>query len=809
MTDSPLLFNDEREAAIGVARVVPERGIDRYPEGLSYGIPPTLADLRAGQRVVVPLGRGDRPAPGFVVEVKSGQAAAAELSQRRLKAILRRDEGDVELTSPLVELAQWIAGYYCAPLGSVFASILPAAVKRGVGRTQRILIDLPDALPSEQPESLESPAAPEPKPQASSPEPQAPGPKPLTPTQKRILDALAAAPMRPIEIKALADLAGLKTTGPIKRLVELGRLVQTRQSTVRANWEEVAIRPAAPVTLTRQQRSIIDSVASGIESGFTVHVLHGVTGSGKTEVYLHVIERLLARGKAAIVLVPEIALTPQTLGRFLARFERGIAILHSGLTAAQRHEQWAMIARGEARVVVGARSAVFAPFPAGSLGLIIVDEEHDSSYKQDQSPRYHARDVAIRRAQIEGAGVILGSATPSLETWHNAAQRDRYHWHDMPERIPGAQLPRVEIIDLREQQRQAALEGDRSIRLIGPRLAACLRAVLTSGGQAMLLLNRRGYANYIACPDQNCGWVMQCDHCDVAMVYHKERGLPRGGVVRCHHCLAEQTLHERCPNCGKKVVPFGMGTQRIEEEVQRLLPGVIDESSLFRMDSDSMHHARDYYEVLERFGAGEIRLLVGTQMIAKGLDYPNVRLVGVINADTAISLPDFRSAERTFQLVSQVAGRCGRGEHAGLVIVQTFSPQHPAVQCAARHDYAAFVRSEMPQREHAGLPPVGRMARLVVRDTDHAKAGERAESLAAELRSIAEALPREAGQRPAWIKGPAPCPLSRIADHYRFGVEIIAPTAAIVQRLLTDLRNQGLAVSDAHTAIDVDPVALL
>jgi len=790
MPDTSLLFDDERQASIGLAHIVPERGIDRYPDGLSYLVPPALNDLRIGQRVVVPLGRGDKPALGFVVDLQTDASAMAREGKRRLKTILRRDPHGGELTAPLVELARWIAGYYCAPLGSVFATMLPAAVKRGIGRTQHLLVDLP-------------PAPPEPPPESAEPL------KRLSPSQKRVLEAITSSPARPIEMRALAQLADLKTTGPIKRLVELGLLVQRRQSAVRATWEAVAIRPTQRVTLTRQQRSIIDSVASGIEAGFDVHVLHGVTGSGKTEIYLHVIERLMARGKAAIVLVPEIALTPQTVGRFLERFEQGIAILHSGLTAAQRHEQWAMIARGEARVVVGARSAVFAPFPAGSLGLIVVDEEHDSSYKQDQSPRYHARDVAIRRAQIEGAGVILGSATPSLETWHNATHRRLYHWHEMPDRIPGAKLPKVEIIDLREQQRQAVAEGDRSIRLIGPRLAACLRATLTSGGQAMLLLNRRGYANYIACPDRNCGWVMQCDHCDVAMVYHKERGLPRGGVVRCHHCLAEQTLHERCPNCGKKVIPFGMGTQRIEEEVQRLLPGVIDESSLFRMDSDSMRHARDYYEVLDRFGAGEIRLLVGTQMIAKGLDYPNVRLVGVINADTAISLPDFRSAERTFQLVAQVAGRCGRGEHAGLVVVQTFSPQHPAVQCAARHDYAAFVRSEIPQREYAGLPPVGRMARIVVRDTDHVKAGQRAETLAAELRSIVEALPRETGQRPAWIKGPAPCALSRIADHYRFGVEIIAPTAAIVQRLLTDLRNRGLAVSDVNTAVDVDPVALL
>ncbi len=779
--DVSTLFEDDVDTSIGAAQVVPERGIDRYPDGLTYLIPPSLEGLRVGQRVVVPLGRGNRPAPGFVVEV---MPRGAQAGGRKLKTILELDPHGATLTEPLIELAKWIAGYYCAPLGSVFATMLPAAVKKGVGRSTRVLVDL-------------------------AKEPPAEAPKRLSAGQKRAMTALEAATDRPVEIRALADMAELKTTSPIKRLIELGLLTQERQSTVRATWEAIAIRPTESITITPAQHRAIEGIGASVADAFGVHVLHGVTGSGKTEVYLNVIERLLGAGKTAIVLVPEIALTPQTVGRFLARFDRGIAILHSGLTAAQRHEQWAMIARGEARVAVGARSAIFAPFPQGALGLIVVDEEHDSSYKQDQSPRYHARDVAIRRAQIENAGVILGSATPSLETWHNASSKGAFHWHELPDRVPGARLPRVEIVDIRVQQKQAAQQGDRSVRLIGPRLEALLRQTFEAGGQAMLLLNRRGYANYIACPDQNCGWVMQCHHCDVAMVYHRDRDLPRGGVVRCHHCLAEQTLPERCPTCGKKVVTFGMGTQRIEEEVLRLLPGVIDEREMQRMDSDSMQRARDYYDVLDRFRVGQIRLLIGTQMIAKGLDFPNVRLVGVVNADTAISLPDFRSAERTFQLVSQVAGRCGRGEHPGVVVVQTFQPRHPAVQCAAQHDYLGFVRSEMPQREYAGLPPVGRMARIVVRDTDHVQAAKRAEQIAGELKAMAQAMAGAPGGKGAWIKGPAPCALSRISDHYRFSVEIIAPTAAVVQRLLTDLRNAGLAVSDVNTAVDVDPVALL
>jgi len=411
----------------------------------------------------------------------------------------------------------------------------------------------------------------------------------------------------------------------------------------------------------------------------------------------------------AIMLVPEIALTPQTAGRVQSRLgAQNVAVLHSGLTASARHKQWASVASGEARVVVGARSAIFAPM--ADLGLIVVDEEHDSSYKQDQLPRYHARDAAIKRAQIEDIPVILGSATPSLESWHNA-QGGRFSLWEMPERVGGGRLPSVEIVDLgRERRARQQLEGRRPhvLESIGPTLEEAIGETIRDDGQVILLLNRRGYAGYIACPDAGCGYRLECDQCDATMVVHRSGS--RRGYVRCHHCLCEQLRPETCPVCSKRLIDLSVGTQRVEEELESRFGATLGlrlGETMLRVDSDSMRSAKDYFDTLERFSTGQVRLLLGTQMIAKGLDYPNVRLVGVINADTGLHMPDFRAAERTFQLVSQVSGRAGRGSEPGRVVVQTFAPDEPALTLAARHDFPGFAGSELRQRASANLPPTG------------------------------------------------------------------------------------------------------
>jgi primosomal protein N' (replication factor Y) len=758
------------EPVVGYARVAVERGIDRHPDGLTYGVPAALADLAAGERVIVPLGRNDQPTPGYVIE----RVETIDFDPERVKPVAQRDRVAVTLPAELLALARWMSGYYCAPIGMTLATMLPAAVKKNVGVKQKTMIDLGRPLAADEKISAK---------------------------QRAVIDLLAEKPEaeRPVEIRVLADLAGLKTTGPIKRLLERGHLEQSRRTLIEAAWSKHASDATAPAALTPAQTGIVEAIGGVLDAGFSTHLIYGVTGSGKTEVYIRLIEKVIAAGKTALLLVPEISLTPQTGGRLIGRFpNRRVVVLHSGLTAAQRHHQWAAAADGAAHIVMGARSAIFAPVPDGKLGLVIVDEEHEGSYKQDQVPRYHGRDVAIRRGQLAGVPVVLGSATPSLESWHNAATRRDFRLHRLPERAPGLALPRVTVVDFAEQRKH---RKDRRVHLIGPVMEHAIGRTLEGGGQVLILLNRRGYASYITCPDAACGWVMNCEDCDVTVVYHRAAQLPTGGYVQCHHCGREQKLPATCPDCGRKVNTFGYGTQRVEEELARKFPGLELGRNMLRLDSDTMRSAANYYDALERFGAGEVRLMLGTQMIAKGLDYPMVRLVGVINADTAINLPDFRASERTFQLVSQVAGRSGRGEAAGMVVVQTFHPEAPAIRLAAEHDYEAFAAIELEERRRCGLPPYTRMARVIVRDEDHVKAIAGAERLAEGLRRLAGPDVR--------LRGPAPCPIARIAARHRQHVELLAPTAAALQTLLAAARREGLIHAGMEMAVDVDPVALL
>ncbi|MCH8006465.1 MAG: primosomal protein N' [Planctomycetes bacterium] len=763
----------EHENVAGYARVAVERGVDRYPDGLTYAIPPALADLAVGERVTVPLGAADRLTAGYVVEL----TRSTDLDPKRIKPIKDRDHATRRLPVELLDLARWISGYYCAPLGMTLAAMMPAAVKRQAGLVNKTMVHL-----------LAPPPAGE-KPPAK---------------QRRVLEVLAelGPAQHPVEIRQLARLAGLSTTGPIKRLVARNLLGVTTRSSVEAGWVKQAVDTTCPETLTPQQQEIVRSIGDTLVGRFSAHLLFGVTGSGKTEVYIRLIQQVIDAGKVVLMLVPEIALTPQTGGRLIGRFPgRRVAILHSGLTAAQRNQQWTMVVDGTADVVLGARSAVFAPIPDGRLGLIIVDEEHDGSYKQDQVPRYNGRDVAVRRAQLARCPVLLGTATPSLESWHNATIRASYTLHRLRKRAPGLRLPKVTIVDFIEQRKH---RRDRRIHLLGPILEGAIGSTLDGGGNVLLLLNRRGYANYIACPDHQCGWLMGCDDCDTMMVYHVARlshGEPVGGYVQCHHCLTEQRLPATCPLCDRKVTTFGLGTQRVEAELQRKFPELAEGRTMLRVDSDSMHGARDFHDALGRFAAGKIRLLIGTQMISKGLDFPRVRLVGVINADTAINLPDFRAAERTFQLVSQVAGRCGRGTEPGRVIVQTFAPDTPAIRLAAAHDYVTFATGELADRTRCGLPPVTRMARIVCRDKDYERCRRVACTLAGELKERAAASIR--------IHGPAPCPIARIAGKHRQQIELLSPTPGLLQDLLTVARNEGLIKAGAAMVVDVDPISML
>jgi primosomal protein N' (replication factor Y) len=759
---------------------VVERGIERGRDdaGLTYWSDDD--SIRPGDRVRVPLGKSDTPTGGIVIEV-GGPDLAEGFDLTRIKGILGRTRS--HLTADLVELARWISDYYVCPLGMVFAAILPAAVKRGVGTRREILLErVADA--------------------AAPPE--------LPPSVRAAWDAVsaldpAAFPLRP---RDLADRLGHRTLRLVNALTRRGLLVPGEAETVASRRPILGIaraRTPSGITPTPEQSAVIEGVSASPAS-FAVHLLRGITGSGKTEVYMGAIERVLAGPgdpAAAIVLVPEIALTPQAVARFSARFaEAGVAVLHSGLTAAQRHREWSRAASGEARVVVGARSAVFAPVPR--LGLIVVDEEHDGSYKQDQLPRYHARDVAIKRAQIVGCPVLLGSATPSLESWSNA-RSGRYRLWELHKRVGGGRLPQVRIVDLaRDLGSENGGPSPPSVGAIGPTLEQALRRCLDAGAQAILLLNQRGHARFIHCIDRRCGWVLVCRSCDAAMVFHKDPRLPRGGLVKCHHCRAEQLLPTLCPACSGPVRSAGLGTQRVEEELEERFGsshGLKRNSTLLRLDSDAVERVEDYHRALDQFGRGLARVLLGTQMVAKGLDFPGVRLVGVINADVGLSMPDFRSGERTFQLISQVAGRAGRGSAPGLVIVQTLSPNDPSIRLAAEHDYRGFAERELSLRVGANLPPAWRMARIVCRHRD-------ADRAAADAARIADALRPFRG--PDFrVEGPMPCVFERLHDHWRHAVEVYAARAGDLRAALGQVRRRGLLRSDFHTAVDVDPVFLL
>jgi primosomal protein N' (replication factor Y) len=485
------------------------------------------------------------------------------------------------------------------------------------------------------------------------------------------------------------------------------------------------------------------------------------------------------------VLVPEISLTPQTRQRFSSRFS-GVAVLHSHLSDAERHWHWQRIAKGEVQVVIGARSAIFAPTP--QLGLVVIDEEHDHSFKQGEMPRYHARDVAVRRAQAENVPLVLGSATPSLESWH-AAQRGEFRLIDMPERVSNRPLPDVATIDLRTE-----FKDRRSRGAISRPLQLAIEQALSEEGQVILLLNRRGFSTHIQCP--SCGYVANCPHCSISLTHHKD-----GDKIVCHYCDHEERAPAKCPDCKFDGIRYsGLGTERLEAEVKARFARV----PVLRMDSDTMTKPNSHEQALERFRNGEIKILLGTQMIAKGLDFPNVTLVGVVNADTALHFPDFRAAERTFQLVTQVAGRTGRGDKGGRVLVQTFSPEHFAIQAALKHDYGMFASAELPVRHDHGYPPYSSQVRLIVRGDEEPIVEAFAEQAADRFR--VELVVSEVEHK---ILGPAPCPISRLRGKYRHHALFSSADGLALRRCVAKAAAALVAPAEVQWVLDVDPLDLL
>jgi primosomal protein N' (replication factor Y) len=769
------ISNDDRELAEGpFAGVVFNRPIEQV---LSYRVPSRFRRIiQAGQRVRVPLGRGDRLAVGYCVRVDSSPPADLELA--RIKEVVEVLDPQPLIDDKMLALTRWMADYYACSWGQALDAVVPAGVKKHAGTRIATFLMIPEEIRADlKAEMLK---------------------RRLPPKQTAVLEVLC----RSEEPLTMADVCRMAkcTTVPIHALRKQGlvhtvrrrlpvglsspdqpansEVEQNSAGSSRVRAEAVADRPRP--SMTAEQAAALERLGPVIDSGgFVPFLLHGVTGSGKTEVYLAAIERVVARGREAIVLVPEISLTPQTIRRFRRRFSR-VAVLHSHMSDAERHRHWQSIAAGGVQVVVGARSAVFAP--TRRLGLLVIDEEHESSFKQETTPRYHARDVAVKRAQSERVPVILGSATPSLESWRNA-ERGRYTRIAMPSRVGGRPMPAVEIIDLRNEKL--------ALGALSEPLRQAMAAALDEGGQVILLLNRRGFHTFVICP--RCGHVVKCHACDVAVTYHKGRH-----VLVCHTCDAERACPSACPNCGAPALHYGgIGTERLEREIRIAFPEV----AARRMDSDTMRSPGSHEQVLNAFKAGKIQILLGTQMIAKGLDFPNVTLVGVVNADTALHLPDFRAAERTFQLVAQVAGRTGRGDRPGRVLVQTYVPDHPAIRSAATHDYERFARYELPEREKFGVPPFGRIVRVIARGPEDAAVFAYMKDLAAAFRDAADPSVR--------VLGPAPAPILKIRNLYRFHLQLRCPNSKPVQVLARTIPGQHAAPHDIELVIDVDPITML
>ena len=771
----PALFSNTASGDSATAAELVARVVFNCPpfQPFDYLVPADMVEsIAVGKRVLVPLGRRSKPITGYCVELfprsprpADVEAATPDAAERsfQLKPIARVVDEEPLLTPVLLRLTRWMADYYLCSWGQVLDAIVPAGAKEQSGTRVRVFVE--PTPPDERPDPLPR----------------------LTPRQTRVWSLLQQQSRR-IEVSELARSA---RCGPavVLALVRKGLARRSLQRTEQFQPPPSELSFPELVQLNADQNQALWEIEGGLRSGgFRPFLLHGVTGSGKTEVYLKAIEATVQQGKEAIVLVPEISLTPQTISRFRGRFPH-VAVLHSHLGDAERGWYWRQIAAGRMQVVVGARSAIFAP--TKNLGLIVVDEEHETSFKQETTPRYHARDVAVMRAQMEGVPVVLGSATPSLESWHNA-RRGQYRLLSLPKRVLDLPLPHVHLIDLRhEPVRHGRFRG------ISPTLEQAIGQALDQGGQVILLLNRRGFSTFVCCP--SCGYVVKCRFCDVTLTYHSQRS-----IAMCHYCGHEQQLPGQCPECRQsRICYFGYGTEKLEAEVSVKFPGVAAE----RMDSDTMRRPGRYAEVLDAFRRGEVRILLGTQMIAKGLDFPNVTLVGVINADLALFIPDFRSAERTFQLVAQVAGRTGRGPQGGRVLVQTFNPEQPCIQLAAAHNYEAFAESELTNRRDHAYPPFARLARVILRSRDRSAAAEAAGRLAGCFGAAARDVPNPGS--PVRILGPAEAPLFRLKNYYRYHFQVQSESSAALHQAIRSALARFLRPRNVDVVVDIDPVSVL
>lgn len=744
-----------------IAKVIIDVALDRE---FDYLVPRDLERVvRIGMSVELSFGNSRRS--GYILAL----AETSSHPENKLKSLLGLSTDRAHIPENLVNLGRWMAEYYCCSQEQAIRTLLPSAVRSGKVRAKsRRIYYLPDEDAARKfiEEKSSSPAA---------------------RLRVAVLQALLPGPLALEELRLAPEFSRSSLTTLMK-----GSLVAVKEETIRRNpWKEVKVIPGRVPEPTPGQKKALEMVDEIIKDDAEkrVLVLHGVTNSGKTEVYLQAISKVIAKGKSAVVLVPEISLTPQTVRRFRARFGDRLSVLHSRLSDGERFDEWNRINAGEVDIVVGARSALFAPFR--NLGLIIVDEEHESTYKQSEAPRYMARDVAVMRGSMENAGVILGSATPSAETMYNAAN-GKFLLCRMAQQVANRPAPRMRVIDMR----MLPMPEEGKSNVFSPDLVEAVRQRVECGEQCILFLNRRGYARVMHC--DLCGFDACCPECSranrpVHYTYSRSKC-----TLSCHLCGTVIPAYETCPDCKSPEIRYsGVGTEKLEAMAR----GVFSFARIARMDSDSMRSNEDYEEVLERFRRGETDILIGTQMIAKGLHFPNVTLVGIINADQGLSMPDFRASERTFQLITQVAGRAGRGDHPGEVILQTRQPENDAIDCAVNFDFEGFSQFDLEFREMLGYPPFGRLIVVHFRGENETAVNDYARQVSEQLAPYVLEGTR--------ISGPMPAPVERIKGKYRYMLTICGTRLKTLRQALRVIALHRQPPKGVEIYVDVDAQSLM
>ncbi len=725
-----------------------------------YRVPVELMPrIAPGKRVLVPFGR--RRVTGYVVGSASGE-------ERELREVCDVLDDSPLFTGKELELYRWASSYYLHPLGEVIKAALPAGINIQSRRADANGDS--DALTGGKQVKTEPVYAPA----AAPPAVDVPRGK-----ASLILDHLRqAGEATTAELRGLFGDCSLQ----LRRLRELGLVGMEAREIYRDPFRDETVTPDSPLVLNAGQSEARDRIVDAIDTNsFAPFLLHGVTGSGKTEVYLQTIAHLLDKERTALVLVPEIALTPQLVNRFRRRFRCGIAVLHSGLSDGERYDEWRRIRRGEVSIVIGARSAIFAPLER--IGMIVVDEEHEASYKQSEGFRYNARDLALVRGKMEHACVVLGTATPQVTTWH-AAATGKLTLLSLPDRVNGLPMPHVEVIDARGHKSDAIL----------PSLAEAIAANLAGGGQTLIFLNRRGFATWLTC--EECGHVLRCPNCAVTLTYHQ-----RKNRHVCHYCDYSIPAPSVCPECeSTQVTHLGLGTERVEELVRERFP----EARVDRMDRDTTRGKGGHSRILRKVAERKTDILIGTQMVAKGHDFPGITLVGIVSVESTLNIPDYRSAERTYQLVTQLMGRAGRGNDSGKVIIQTLNPGHYALTHAGTGLLEEFYSTELAFRQDTGYPPFVHLAALYLSGTAAPSVEQESSVLAGQLRSLRRALSSRVE-----ILGPAPAPLTKLRGRFRWQTLLKSPERKALHRLLAALRGSYVPPSGIRLQIDVDPVDLM